>query len=133
MTNNKNLSLFLLYSSYQNKNGKLYYISFKYLCLSLYIIGFYHVFLNNLLENNISEIVNIGNANKRNLSEKEKNSMRSKWKKYFKNKKEDVNKTKSNVNDLKSNEQKVVKNRYSFNNNPWNSNMESESNIVLIT
>ncbi|SOV84267.1 Plasmodium exported protein (PHISTa), unknown, putative [Plasmodium sp.] len=73
MKNKKNL-FFSLYHDNENKKGKLHYISFKFLCLSLYIIGFYYIFLNISLENKSLEIVKISNLYERNLVENKSNS-----------------------------------------------------------
>ncbi|EUR72089.1 hypothetical protein PFBG_02756 [Plasmodium falciparum 7G8] len=45
MKSKKECSTFTFYRADENKEGKLYYISFKFACLSLYIIGFYYVLL----------------------------------------------------------------------------------------
>ncbi|ETW51061.1 hypothetical protein PFMALIP_00906 [Plasmodium falciparum MaliPS096_E11] len=56
MTNKKNYSFFAFYSVDENQKGKLNYISLKFLCLSLYMIGFYYVFLCNSFESVSLEI-----------------------------------------------------------------------------
>ncbi|SOV18522.1 Plasmodium exported protein (PHISTa), unknown function [Plasmodium sp. gorilla clade G2] len=67
MTSKKRFSIFPFYRFDENQKGILRYISFKLLCLSLYIIGFYYVFLNNSLENSSLEISKNCNVYKRNL------------------------------------------------------------------
>ncbi|SOV84284.1 Plasmodium exported protein (PHISTa), unknown, putative [Plasmodium sp.] len=128
MKNKKNCILFPFYHDNENNKGKLHYISFKFLCLSLYIIGFYYIFLNNSLENGSLEIVKISNLYERNLGEAEKNNKSSKRKRNLKNKKEDVNKTKSNENNTKYNEQKVEDKKYDTNNDMENTKVENKSN-----
>ncbi|EWC76544.1 hypothetical protein C923_02771 [Plasmodium falciparum UGT5.1] len=49
MKSKKKCSTFTFYRADENKEGKLYYISFKFACLSLYIIGFYYVLLSIVL------------------------------------------------------------------------------------
>ncbi|SOV84245.1 Plasmodium exported protein (PHIST), unknown, putative [Plasmodium sp.] len=128
MKNKKNFILFPFYHDNENKKGKLHYISFKFLCLSLYIIGFYYIFLNISLENKSLEIVKISNLYERNLGEAEKNNKSSKRKRNLKNKKEDVNKTKSKENNTKSNEPKVEDKKYSTGNDHENTKVENKSN-----
>ncbi|KYN93203.1 exported protein (PHISTa), partial [Plasmodium gaboni] len=94
MESKKNCIIFSLYSDNKNQKGTLRYISFKLICLSLYVIGFYYVFINTSLENKGLQIVNISNVYERNLSEAEKNSNGSQRKRNLKLKNEDVNKTK---------------------------------------
>ncbi|SCQ12729.1 Plasmodium exported protein (PHISTa), unknown, putative [Plasmodium sp.] len=128
MRNKKNCILFPFYHDNENKKGKLHYISFKFLCLSLYIIGFYYIFLNNSLEKGSLDIVNIGNLYERNLGEAEKNNKSSKRRRTLKHKKEDVSKTKCNENNTKCNEQKVKENKSSTNNDLDNTKVENKSN-----
>ncbi|SOV20177.1 Plasmodium exported protein (PHIST), unknown function [Plasmodium sp. gorilla clade G2] len=123
----KNCNFFSLYSDNENKKGILRYISFKFLCLSLYVIGFYYVFLNNSLENKSLEIATNCNVYKRNLSEAQKNSNGSQRRRNLNLKNEDINKTKSDGN-IKSNEQKVEENKDCTNNEMENNNMENKSN-----
>ncbi|SOS81617.1 Plasmodium exported protein (PHISTa), unknown, putative [Plasmodium sp. gorilla clade G1] len=51
--NKNNCSLFRFYLVNEKEKGKLHYISFKFLFLSIYMIGFYCNFLNNIYEENI--------------------------------------------------------------------------------
>ncbi|KYN93149.1 exported protein (PHISTa), partial [Plasmodium gaboni] len=111
--NKKNCIIFPFYRVDVNPKGKLYYISFKFLCLSLYIVVFYYVFLNTSLENKGLENVKNGNIYERNLGEAQTKNKGPKWKRSLKYKKEDVNKTKSNENNNKCNEQKVEENKHS--------------------
>ncbi|ETW44751.1 hypothetical protein PFNF135_00963 [Plasmodium falciparum NF135/5.C10] len=128
MTNKKNCSFFAFYSADENQKGKLNYISLKFLCLSLYMIGFYYVFLCNSFESVSLEIFKNCNIYKRNLVQVEKNKT-SKRKKYLKHKKEDIDKTKANANDLKCNELCLEENKHSINNDIGKSNKENECNI----
>ncbi|SCQ12808.1 Plasmodium exported protein (PHISTa), unknown, putative [Plasmodium sp.] len=121
-------TIFPFYHNNENNKGKLHYISFKFLCLCLYIIGFIYVFLDRSLENNSLEIVKSCNIYKRNLVEAEKSNKGSKRKRKLKNKKEDVNKTKNNDNNIKCNEQKVEEKKYSTNNYLGNTKVENKSN-----
>ncbi|SOV76028.1 Plasmodium exported protein (PHIST), unknown, putative [Plasmodium sp. gorilla clade G3] len=131
MMNKKKYIIFPFYHDKENNKEKLHYFSFKFICLTLYIIGFYYVFLNNCLENGSLEIVKISNLYERNLGEAEKYNKSSKRKKNLKHKKEDVNKTKSNDNNTKCNEQKVKENKYSTNNDMENTKVENKSNISV--
>ncbi|SOV73813.1 Plasmodium exported protein (PHIST), unknown, putative [Plasmodium sp. gorilla clade G3] len=128
MKNKKHCILFPFYHDNENNKGKLHYISFKFLCLSLYIIGFYYIFLNISLENKSLEIVKISNLYERNLGEAEKNNKSSKRKRNLKHKKEDVSKTKSKENNTKSNEPKVEDKKYSTGNDMENTKVENKSN-----
>ncbi|SOV20227.1 Plasmodium exported protein (PHISTa), unknown function [Plasmodium sp. gorilla clade G2] len=130
MESKKNCRIFSLYGDNMNQKGTLRYISFKFICLSLYVIGFYYVFLNTSLENTGLQIVNISNVYERNLSEAEKNNNGPQRKRNLKLKNEDVNKTKSNGN-IKSNEEKVEENRDSTNNDMKNNNVENKSNSSM--
>ncbi|SOV20404.1 Plasmodium exported protein (PHISTa), unknown function [Plasmodium sp. gorilla clade G2] len=127
----KNCIIFPFYRVDVNPKGKLYYISFKFVCLSLYMIGFYYVLLNNSLENNSLEITKNCNIYKRNLGEAEKNSKHSKRKKNLKHKNEGVNKTKSNINNIKCNKQNVKECKHSINNDHENSNTENNCNSSI--
>ncbi|SCQ12727.1 Plasmodium exported protein (PHISTa), unknown, putative [Plasmodium sp.] len=128
MLNKKKCNIFFCYNSDENHKGKLNYITFKFICLSLYIIGFYYAFLNNCLENGSLEIVKISNLYERNLGEAEKNNKSSKRKSNLKQKKEDVCKTKSNENNSKFNKQKVEDKKYSTGNDHENTKVENKSN-----
>ncbi|ETW18000.1 hypothetical protein PFFVO_03104 [Plasmodium falciparum Vietnam Oak-Knoll (FVO)] len=130
MESKKSCSVFRFYRGDKNQKGKLYFISFKFLCLSIYMIGFYYIFLNNSLENGSSEIVKNCNIYKRNLVQVEKNKD-SKKKRNLKHKKVDMNKTKSNENNNKCNEENVEKNEHSISNDFENSNIEIKSNISI--
>ncbi|SOS76047.1 Plasmodium exported protein (PHISTa), unknown, putative [Plasmodium sp. gorilla clade G1] len=123
--NKKKGGLFRLYGADENPKGKLHYISFKFLCLCIYMIGFYYVFLNTSLENKSSGIVKISNIYERNLGESVKNSKCSKMKRILKHKK-DVNQTEFNETNIKSNEQKVEKNKHSTKYNLENPNVENK-------
>ncbi|SOV20063.1 Plasmodium exported protein (PHISTa), unknown function [Plasmodium sp. gorilla clade G2] len=125
----KNCTIYPSYCAKKNKKGTLYYVSFKFLCLSLYIIGFYYVLFNNSLENGSLETAKNCNIYKRNLVQEEKVKVPKK-KKFFKYKKGDVSKTKSNETDIKSNEV-VAENGNSSNNCCANNNAENESNISI--
>ncbi|SOV84045.1 hypothetical protein, putative [Plasmodium sp.] len=127
----KNCTVFPSYTADEKKKAKLHYISFKLLCLSLYIIGFYYVFLNISLENKSLDIAKNFNICKRNLGEAEKNNKGSKRKKNLNNKKEDINKTKHNTHNIKWNDQKVEENKSSANNDLDNSKVENKSNISI--
>ncbi|SOV20439.1 Plasmodium exported protein (PHISTa), unknown function [Plasmodium sp. gorilla clade G2] len=116
---------------HENQKGILRYISFKFLCFSLYIIGFYYAFLNNSLENSSLEIAKNCNLYKRNLGEAQTKNKGPKWKRYLKYKKEDLSKTKYNTNNIKSNEQSVQENKYCTNNEIKNNNVENKSNISI--
>ncbi|SOV11122.1 Plasmodium exported protein (PHIST), unknown function [Plasmodium sp. gorilla clade G2] len=126
--NKKSGSLSGLYVLDKNEKGILRYISFKFLCLSLYIIGFYYVFLNTSLENKGLHIVNISNMYERNLGEAQKNRNGSQRKRNLKLKNEDVSKTKYNTNNIKSNEQSVEENKNCNNNDMKNNNVQNKSN-----
>ncbi|SOV21214.1 Plasmodium exported protein (PHIST), unknown, putative [Plasmodium sp. DRC-Itaito] len=129
--NKKNCIIFPFYRVDVNPKGKLNYISFKFLCLSLYIVVFYYVFLNTSLENKGLQIVNISNVYERNLGESQTKNKGPKWKKFLKLKNEDVNKTKSNGN-IKSNEEKVEENKHnSINHDDENNNVENKSNSSM--
>ncbi|SOV78743.1 Plasmodium exported protein (PHISTa), unknown function [Plasmodium reichenowi] len=128
MTNKKNCSFFAFYSADENQKGKLNYISLKFLCLTLYMIGFCYVFLYNSFESVSLEIYKNCNIYQRNLVEEKRNKTSYK-KKYLKNKKEDIDKTEGNVNDLKCNELCLEENKHSINNDLGKSNKENESNI----
>ncbi|ETW38365.1 hypothetical protein PFTANZ_00983 [Plasmodium falciparum Tanzania (2000708)] len=128
MTNKKNCGFFFFYRTDENQKGKLNYISLKFLCLTLYMIGFYYVFLYNSFESVSLEIFKNCNIYKRNLVQVEKNKT-SKRKKYLKHKKEDIDKTKANANDLKCNELCLEENKHSINNDFGKSNKENECNI----
>ncbi|SCQ12901.1 Plasmodium exported protein (PHISTa), unknown, putative [Plasmodium gaboni] len=128
--NKKNCIIFPFYRVDVNPKGKFHYISFKLLCLSLYIIGFYYVFLNTSLENKGLENVINGNIYERNLGEAQTINKGPTWKRNLKLEKEDVNKTKSNGN-IKSNEEKVEENKHSTNNDNENNNVENKSNISI--
>ncbi|SOS78615.1 Plasmodium exported protein (PHISTa), unknown, putative [Plasmodium sp. gorilla clade G1] len=130
MESKKSCTIFSLYSDNENQNGTLRCISLKFLCLSLYVIGFYHVFVNTSLENKGFEIVNISNIYERNLGEAEKNSKGSQRKRNLKLKKEDVNKPKSNGN-IKINEQLLEENKYSINHDIEKNNVENKSNSSM--
>ncbi|SCQ12717.1 Plasmodium exported protein (PHIST), unknown, putative [Plasmodium gaboni] len=130
MARKKGFSVFPFYLFDDNRKRKFHYISFKLLCLSLYIIGFYYVFLNTSLQNKCIENVKNGNIYERNLGEAQTKNKGPKWKRYLKYKKEDVSKTKSNEN-IKSNEEKVEENKHSTNNDMKNSNVENKSNISI--
>ncbi|EUT84805.1 hypothetical protein PFAG_03099 [Plasmodium falciparum Santa Lucia] len=130
MESKKSCSVFRFYRGDKNQKGKLYFISFKFLCLSIYMIGFYYIFLNNSLENGSLEIVKNCNIYKRNLVQVEKNKD-SKKKRNLKHKKVDMNKTKSNENNNKCNEENVEKNEHSISNDFENSNIENKSNISI--
>ncbi|SOS78616.1 Plasmodium exported protein (PHISTa), unknown, putative [Plasmodium sp. gorilla clade G1] len=133
----KNSNRFPWYICDENRKGKLHYMSFKFLCLSLYIIGIYFVFLANSLENSSLDVVKICNVYKRNLSESEEKESGSKKKNNLKEEEceedeeeeeEDVDKTTSNENDNESNEQDVEESENNNNNDLENSNIENESN-----
>ncbi|SOV84148.1 Plasmodium exported protein (PHIST), unknown, putative [Plasmodium sp.] len=128
MMNKKNCIVFPFYHDNENNKGKLHYMSFKFLCLCLYIIGFYYALLNTSLENGSLEIAKNCNVYKRNLGEAEKNNKSSKRKRNLKHKKEDVNKTKTNEKNRKYNNQKVKENKYSTNNDMKNTKVENKSN-----
>ncbi|KYN93110.1 exported protein (PHISTa) [Plasmodium gaboni] len=130
MESKKNCTILSLYSENKNQKGTLCYISFKFICLSLYVIGFYYVFLNTSLENKGLQIVNIRNVYERNLGEAQKNSNGPQRKRNLKLKNEDVNKTKSNGN-IKSNEEKVEENKDCTNNDMKNDNVENKSNSSM--
>ncbi|SOV20988.1 Plasmodium exported protein (PHISTa), unknown function [Plasmodium sp. DRC-Itaito] len=130
MDSKKNCTILSLYSDNKNQKGTLRYISFKLICLSLYMIGFYYVFLNTSLENKGLQIVENCNIYKRNLVQEEKVKV-SKKKKNLKYKKGDVIKTKFNETDIKCNEEVVAENDNSSNNCCANNNAESESNISI--
>ncbi|SOV75447.1 Plasmodium exported protein (PHISTa), unknown, putative [Plasmodium sp. gorilla clade G3] len=129
--NKKTCISFTFYSADVNQKGKLRYNSFRFLCLSLYIIGVYYIFLNNSLENKRLEIAKECNVYIRNLCEVEKNNKGSKKEKNINDKKGDVNKTIIHENNTKSNEQKVEENIYSTNNDLQNNNMENKSNSSM--
>ncbi|SOV20235.1 Plasmodium exported protein (PHISTa), unknown function [Plasmodium sp. gorilla clade G2] len=131
MASKKVFPFYPIYSFDENQKRKLHYISFKLLFLSLYIIGFYYVFLNNSLENSSLEIAKNFNVYVRNLVEAERNNKRSKRKQNSKLKKEDVSKTKSNENNNQSDEQKVEENKYITNNDDENTKVENKSNISI--
>ncbi|SOV20374.1 Plasmodium exported protein (PHISTa), unknown function [Plasmodium sp. gorilla clade G2] len=131
MASKKVFSFYPIYSFDENQKRKLHYISFKLLFLSLYIIGFYYVFLNNSFENSSLEIAKNGNVYIRNLVEAERNNKRSKRKQNSKLKKEDVSKTKSNENNNKCDEQKVEENKHITNNDNENNHVENKSNISI--
>ncbi|SOV84349.1 Plasmodium exported protein (PHISTa), unknown, putative [Plasmodium sp.] len=128
MMKKKGRSIYPWYNSDENHKGKLHYISFKFLCISLYVIVFYYVFSNTSLENQTLEIVKNCNVYKRSLGEIEKNNKGSKKKKNIKHKKGDVNKTITNENNTKCNEQMVEGNKCSANIDHGNTNMENKSN-----
>ncbi|SOS79563.1 Plasmodium exported protein (PHISTa), unknown, putative [Plasmodium sp. gorilla clade G1] len=128
MTNKKACSVIRLYVVQESSKGKLNYISFTFLCLSICMFGFYYVFLNNSLENGSLEIIKNCNIYKRNLGEAEKNNKGSKWKKTLNHKKKDVNITKSNENNSKCNDHNVEENKYNTNNDIENTNVENKSN-----
>ncbi|SCQ12644.1 Plasmodium exported protein (PHISTa), unknown, putative [Plasmodium gaboni] len=117
MENKKNCTILSVYNDNKNQKGTLRYISFKFICLSLYTS----------LENKGLQIVNISNVYERNLSEAEKNSNGSQRKRNLNLKNEDVNKTNSNGN-IKSNEEKVEENKHSINDDDENINVENKSN-----
>ncbi|ETW30795.1 hypothetical protein PFFCH_01776 [Plasmodium falciparum FCH/4] len=62
MKSKKKCSTFTFYRADENKEGKLYYISFKFACLSLYIIGFYYVLLSYKMEDLFQASVNYVNS-----------------------------------------------------------------------
>ncbi|SOV84147.1 Plasmodium exported protein (PHISTa), unknown, putative [Plasmodium sp.] len=128
MTNIQNCISFTFYRADDNKKGKLPYISFKWFCLCLYIIGFYYIFLNDSLENGTLETAKNFYVYKRNLGEAERNHNGSQRKKKLKHKKEDVSKTKTNEKNRKYNNQKVKENKYSTNNDMKNTKVENKSN-----
>ncbi|SOV83943.1 Plasmodium exported protein (PHISTa), unknown function [Plasmodium sp.] len=130
MNKNKHTS-FTFYGADVNQKGTLHYISFKYLCLSLCIIGFYYIFLNISLENKSLEILKISSVYKRNLGEAEKYNKETQKKRNVKHKKEDIDKTNDNVNDLKCNEQKLQQNKYSTNKDLENTNVKNGRNISI--
>ncbi|SOV20584.1 Plasmodium exported protein (PHISTa), unknown, putative [Plasmodium sp. DRC-Itaito] len=130
MESKKNCTIFSLNNENESQKGTLRYISFKFVCLSLYVIGFYYVFLNTSLEKKGLQIVNICNVYERNLSEAQTKNKGPKWKKYLKLKNEDVNKTKSNGN-IKSNEEKVEENKDCTNNDMKNNHVENKSNSSM--
>ncbi|SOV20269.1 Plasmodium exported protein (PHIST), unknown, putative [Plasmodium gaboni] len=131
MESKKNCTIFSLYSENESQKGTLRSISFKFICLSLYVIGFYYVFINTSLENKGLQIVNISNVYERNLGEAQTKNNGPKWKKYLKLKNEDVNETKSNGN-IKSNEQKVEGNKHnSINHDNENNHVENKSNSSM--
>ncbi|SOS76416.1 Plasmodium exported protein (PHISTa), unknown, putative [Plasmodium sp. gorilla clade G1] len=115
----------------ENQKGKLHYISFKFLCLCLYMIGFYYVFLNNSSENSSLETVKNCNIYKRNLVQVEKNNKDSKVKESLKFKKEDKDISKDKVNVLKYKEQKILEYIYAINNDIENINVKNERNISI--
>ncbi|SOS80816.1 Plasmodium exported protein (PHIST), unknown, putative [Plasmodium sp. gorilla clade G1] len=125
--NKKKYSIFPSYNADMNQKGKVYYISFKYLCFCLYIIGFCCVILCKSLENQSFGIVKIRNRHERNLGEVEKYNNWPQKKNNLKYKKEDVNKTNSNINMRKCNERRVEKYKNIISNNLWNVTMENES------
>ncbi|SOV20077.1 Plasmodium exported protein (PHISTa), unknown function [Plasmodium sp. gorilla clade G2] len=131
MTNKKNCTIFTLYSPYKKRKRKLYYMSFKFVYLSLYIVVFYYVFLNNSLENSSLEIAKNCNVYIRNLVEAERNFKGSKRKQNSKLKKEDMSKTKSSENNNKCDEQKIEENKHSTNNDNENNHVENKSNISI--
>ncbi|SCQ12884.1 Plasmodium exported protein (PHISTa), unknown, putative [Plasmodium gaboni] len=131
MESKKNCIIFSLYSDNKNQKRTLRYISFKLICLSLYIIGFYYVFLNTSLENKGLQIVKNGNVYERNLSEAQKESNGSQKKRNLKLKNEDVNKTKDNTNNIKSNEQNIQERIYSINHDDENNHVENKSNSSI--
>ncbi|SOV18524.1 Plasmodium exported protein (PHIST), unknown function [Plasmodium sp. gorilla clade G2] len=130
MESKKNCTIISLNSENENQKGTLRYISFKLICLSLYVIGFYYVFLNTSLENKGLQIVNISNVYERNLGEAEKNNNGPQRKRNLKVNNEDINKTKSNGN-IKSNEEKVEENKDGTNNDMKNNNVQNKSNSSL--
>ncbi|SOV84286.1 Plasmodium exported protein (PHISTa), unknown, putative [Plasmodium sp.] len=131
MTIEKNCTIFPFYRADEKEKGTLRYISFKVLCLSLYIIGFNYFLLNISLENKRLEIAKNCNIYNRNLGEAEKNNKSSKRKRTLKNKKEDVNKTKHSTNNIKCNDQNVEENKYSTNNDHKHTNVENKSNSSI--
>ncbi|CDO62020.1 Plasmodium exported protein (PHISTa), unknown function [Plasmodium reichenowi] len=124
MRNNEKYNIFSMYNADENQKGKVHYISFKYLCLCLYIIGFYCLLLCKSLEKQSFGIANISNAYERNLGEVEEYNYWPQRKSYLKYKKEDVNKIKSNINKRKYNEQMVEKYENIINKNLCNIHME---------
>ncbi|CDO62100.1 Plasmodium exported protein, unknown function [Plasmodium reichenowi] len=127
MRNNEKYNIFSMYNADENQKGKVHYISFKYLCWCLYIIGFYCLLLSKSLRNCSYGIVNISNVYERNLGEVEEYNYWPQRKSYLKYKKEDVNKIKSNINKRKYNEQMVEKYENIINKNLWIMNMEKEN------
>ncbi|KYN93039.1 exported protein (PHISTa) [Plasmodium reichenowi] len=124
MRNNEKYNIFSMYNADENQKGKVHYISFKYLCLCLYIIGFYCLLLCKSLGNCSFGIANISNVYERNLSEVEEYNYWPQRKSYLKYKKEDVNKIKSNLNKRKYNEQIIEKYENIINKNLCNIHME---------
>ncbi|ETW18880.1 hypothetical protein PFFVO_02273 [Plasmodium falciparum Vietnam Oak-Knoll (FVO)] len=131
MTNKQNCSSFPCYIDEENKKGKLNFISFKFLCLCLYMIGFLYIFLNISLEKKSLEFVQIGNVYKRSLSEVEIYNKEPQMKTNLKHKKGDLNKSKHNINKIKYNEQSVEKYKNIINKNLWNINMEDENSSYM--
>ncbi|SOS78212.1 Plasmodium exported protein (PHIST), unknown, putative [Plasmodium sp. gorilla clade G1] len=131
MTNKQNCSSFPCYTDEENIKGKLHFISFTFLCLIFYMIGFFYIFLNISLEKRSLEFVQIGNVYKRSLSEVEIYNKEPEMKRNLKHKKGDLNKSKHNINKIKYNEQSVEKYKNIINKNLWNINMEDENNSYI--
>ncbi|SOS78213.1 acyl-CoA binding protein, isoform 1, ACBP1, putative [Plasmodium sp. gorilla clade G1] len=128
MTNKQNCSSFPCYTDEENRKGKLHFISFTFLCLIFYMIGFFYIFLNISLEKRSLEFVEIGNVYKRSLCEVEICNKEPQMKTNLKHKKGDLNKSKHNINKIKYNEQSVEKYENLINKNLSNINIEDENN-----
>ncbi|SPJ10031.1 Plasmodium exported protein (PHIST), unknown, putative [Plasmodium sp. DRC-Itaito] len=131
MTNKQKCSFSPFYSADENKKGKLYFSSFKYLWLTLFMIGFFYIFLNKSLENQSFGIVKINNVYERNLGEIEKNNYWPQRKSNLMYKTEDVSKIQSNINKRKYNEQMVEKYENIINKNLGNINMEHKNSSYI--
>nr|SPJ13239.1 Plasmodium exported protein (PHIST), unknown, putative [Plasmodium sp. DRC-Itaito] len=118
-----------MYNAGVNQKGKVHYISFKYVCLCLYIIGFYCLLKS--LEKHSFGISNISNAYVRNLGELEENNNWPQRKSNLIHKKEDVNKIKSNINKRKYNEQMVEKCENIIDKKLCNINMEYKNSTYI--
>ncbi|SOV84263.1 Plasmodium exported protein (PHISTa), unknown, putative [Plasmodium sp.] len=124
----KYFTIFPFYHADVNQKGKSRYISFKFLCISLYTIGIYYFLFKLSLENNSLEIYKCCNIYERTLGEAEKKHNGPQSKRNLKRKKEDLNKTNSKKNNTKCNEQKVEENKNSTNNDHGHSKVENNSN-----
>ncbi|SOV73818.1 Plasmodium exported protein (PHISTa), unknown, putative [Plasmodium sp. gorilla clade G3] len=123
--NKKKCRIFPWYSSDENHKRILHYISFKFLCLSLYMIGLYYVFLTNLYEYNSLEQIKGCNDCLRNLSEVKTPKEKKLKKGFFKNEKKSKNENK--VNNKDTNKQNSDESKSCCSGNSAFNQMENEN------
>ncbi|SCQ12616.1 Plasmodium exported protein (PHISTa), unknown, putative [Plasmodium sp.] len=124
--NKKKYSIFPWYTSDESHKRILHHISFKFLCLSLYMIGLYYVSLTNLYEYNSLEQIKYCKVFSRNLAEVKIPKQKKLKKDFFKSGKKSKNE--NEVNNKDTNEQNSDESKNCCNGNSESNQMGNENN-----